>query len=119
TPKVPQFPTENPNYGIIRRVPSRYLSRFSICSLREISERRILRLGYAGNPASRVHPTFTSTSLEWCGKSSPGPYWNMPDQLKIDEYAMLPAGLIRKTIADNWFVSLNTRSFPDVPASTL
>jgi len=28
-------------------------------------------------------------------------YWNMPDQLKIGEYAILPAGLMRKTIADS------------------
>jgi hypothetical protein len=46
-------------------------------------------------------------------------YWNIPDQLKSGEYAMLPAGLIRKTIADSWFVSPTTRSLPDVPASTL
>jgi hypothetical protein len=46
-------------------------------------------------------------------------YLNMPDQLKIDEYAILPAGLIRKTIADSLFVSPTTRSFPEVPASDL
>ena len=37
------------------------------------------------------------------------PYWNMPGQLKIGEYVMLPAGLIRKTIADRLFVSATTK----------
>ena len=46
-------------------------------------------------------------------------YSNIPDQLKIGEYAMLPAGLIRKAIADSLFVSPTTRSFPEVRASTL
>jgi hypothetical protein len=62
----------------------------------------------------------TSTSIAATVKyGASAAYWNIPNQLKIGEYAMLPAGLIRKTIADSWFVSPTTRSFPDVPASTL